>query len=491
MAFPMDSSDQLLTPVQRRASHMMLPVVALLLLLSLLIGVLYGQWLTAAAIGLPTAALTLAAIWQAPAALSTRLIVAGGLMIFSALQIHLLGGQIEAHFMIFILLSLLLIYRDWRPIVLAAAVIATHHLLFGYLQSLGGPVRVMPEQHMHHLLPMVLVHALYVIFQTALLLAMSRAMRREAIAGSELGNMSTHIGRQEGQFDLSFDDRPMRSRLGQSFQHTMHAVRRTLAEVVDSVLTLSRTEGEIADGNRQLAERSRDQNTSLEHAGTLIDALGRRVHDTSANADAASEHIRRNTELIVESCAGLEELAGTMNRMRESSGHIAEVTDLIDNIAFQTRILALNASIEAARAGISGRGFAVVAREVGTLAQKSAEASRQIADTIETTRHQILDNSTRADEVNNRMEQVRVQMQEINTLMDDIRHAGADQRERIDHLGEDIAAIGEGTRHNAALADTLREDVETLGGQTQRLREVLKVFVIRDDKAALGYRRGN
>ncbi|MFC0267020.1 methyl-accepting chemotaxis protein [Kushneria aurantia] len=478
MASTSSRIELLLAPVYQRASRMMSFMTLLLMVASIALAPFHDRWIAALAIGLPTTATVILAATRWPTALVTRLLFATALMIFAALQIHLLNGLIEAHFVIFILLSLLLLYRDWRPVVTAAGVIAVHHLLMGFLQSRGAPIYVMPADHLNHLMAMVLVHAAYVVMEATMLVAMTRLMRREAIAASELSAMSTHIGRQDGHFDLGVEEQSMFSTLGESFRHTLQAVRNTLHQVVESVAALSGTGRDITTGNERLAERTRDQGQALARASATLDQLGQRVQDNLTSADAASERTRHAGALVEQGCERVAQLGEATRQMRESSGHITEITALIDSIAFQTNILALNASVEAARAGESGRGFAVVAQEVGTLAQKSAEASRQIAETIASTRQHMETSSARADEVTDTMGEIAEQTRRINALMDEIRHAGSEQRDSIGQISRDIAAIGEGTRENGALAEELRDDVGELQGQAQRLHEALGVFVL-------------
>ncbi|MCE3027896.1 methyl-accepting chemotaxis protein [Salinicola sp. DM10] len=474
------SIDQLLAPVYIRANRLMTLVVVLLFLSSMGLAGVHQRWLAALAVGLPLMALALAAIRLAPTTLCTRLLVSTVLMGFAGLQIHLLAGMIEAHFAVFILLSLVLLYRDWRPAVMAAGVIAAHHLLFGFWQSRGGAVDVMPTHHLAQgqIMAMVILHAAYVVVETAMLVAMSRLMRREAIMGVELGAMGSHIGREPGQFDLAFDERHMWSPLGGSFRRTMLAVRSTLSEVVDSLLALSRTGETIAGANDQLAARTREASDALERATASLAQLGERGRDNAASADTASERMRQADTLMTQGNERVARLTETMRGMRDSAGRIADITSLIDGIAFQTHILSLNASVEAARAGESGRGFAVVAKEVGVLAQQSADASRQIAGVIEATQQQVNESSQRAEEVTTTMANIGEQVRQVNALMDEIRHASEAQRQAGTQIDEEIRAISRGARGNGALVDGLSESVESLRHQSRRLRDALDVFTL-------------
>lgn len=249
-----------LAPVYLKANSLLKIVILLLYLASLAMAPIHGRWFSSVLIGLVAVLIPLAAMSVWPTALLTRLLVASSLMALASLQIHLLSGLVEAHFLIFILLSVLLAYRDWRTIIGGAVVIALHHLIFSYVQHAGYSVYVMPASHLESsVLPMVAVHAVYVVVQTIGLCIMARQMERDAVSAEELGRLSSHLGRREGVFDLGFDDAAMQSHLGDHFKRTMLAVRRTLQSVAGSIEKVSATSKNIADGTGELLSRSEEQ----------------------------------------------------------------------------------------------------------------------------------------------------------------------------------------------------------------------------------------
>ncbi|HSO45960.1 MAG TPA: hypothetical protein VLQ47_10645, partial [Rhodoferax sp.] len=160
-----------------KADKLMLVVLWGLFALALALSGMHDTWLWSLVIGLPTALVPTALIFLLPGALLTRLVVAAALMVFTALHIHQAMGMEELHFGIFVLLAFLLSYRDWRPIVVAAAVAAVHHLSFNFLQTWGYGVVCFTEPG----LGVVLAHAAYVVVETGVLVYLAQILRKESL----------------------------------------------------------------------------------------------------------------------------------------------------------------------------------------------------------------------------------------------------------------------------------------------------------------------
>ncbi|WP_110665943.1 methyl-accepting chemotaxis protein [Salinicola halophilus] len=467
---------ELLGDVYLKANRVMRWLLGALFVTTLGMAGVHSLWAAALIVGLPATLGPVLLMRWLPTHLFTRLAVAFGLMVHAGLQIHLLLGMIEGHFVIFALLSALLAYRDWRPLVAAAVTISVHHLLFCYLQSQGLAVYVMPGSHLHAYLPMVLIHAAYVVAQTAILVLLARQSERDAISGEELARLSQHIGRREGTFDLGFDDVSMQSRVGNDFKRTMQAVRVTLRGVGGTLREVTRISDTLRQGNDELAGRNRRQESALERTQEKLDTLGRSVHDTSERSGRASALAAESGQAAEAGEALSTALTQAMQRLEEGSLRISEITEVIDGIAFQTNILALNASVEAARAGESGRGFAVVAGEVQDLANRSASASREIREQTEMSRRQILDGTDRAGEVARSMSDSLHRARTLATLVDEITIASREQRQDLDGVSGDVASIGEDTQHNGALVECVSQTAAQLQQHSQVLRAKLAVF---------------
>ncbi|NRB57648.1 MAG: methyl-accepting chemotaxis protein [Salinicola sp.] len=475
----MDSSSSprdLLTGVYVRANRLMELLLIVLCFATLGMAAVHDLWWPALVVGMPASIVPIVMIRCWPTALTTRLGVATAFMVHAGLQIHLLLGMIEGHFVIFVLLSILLAYRDWRVLACGAGVIAGHHLLFCYLQHQGWDIYVMPQSHMMAYLPMVLIHAAYVVVQTVVLGFLARQMARDAVTAEELSRLSRHIGRREGIFDLGFDDTTMRSHVGGEFKRTMQAVRATLGRVETTLVEVAGVSSTINQGNDELADRNRRQETALVRTQGKLEALGGSVQENSDHARRASTLASEAGGVAEEGQQMVDALTEAMHQLRESSNRITEITDLIDSIAFQTNILALNAAVEAARAGESGRGFAVVAGEVQALANRSAGASRDIRALIGDSRQQVVNGTARAEDVAHTMADMLARTNDVARLIDGISRACCRQSDDIGEVNADLRGIGQDTEENGLLVESVSRASERLRQQSCLLDEAISSF---------------
>lgn len=467
---------QLLAGIYTRANRLMMLLLGVLFVATLGMAAIHGLWWPAVMLGLPVTLLPMLLIQLSPTALITRLSVACAFMAHAGLQIHLLLGMIEGHFVIFVLLSVLLAYRDWRVLACGAVVIAIHHLLFCYLQHRGWGIYVMPESHMTAYLPMVLIHAAYVVVQALVLGFLARQMERDAISAEELGRLSSQLGRREGTFDLRFDDAEMRSPLGEHFKRTMLAVRVTLGRVRTAIAEVGDVSRIISRGNDELAERSRRQETALTRTQHKLETLNQSVHDNSDHAQRASSLADETGSIAEKGQRLVEALTLAMGGVRESAQQISDITDLIDSIAFQTNILALNASVEAARAGESGRGFAVVAGEVQALANRSANASRDIRALLDNARQQALGGTEKADAVARTMTDILTGTRDVARLITEISQASRHQSNDLAEVNTDLRGIGQDTQDNGVLVSDVAKAAERLRQQSSALIDAVASF---------------
>ncbi|MEN5066668.1 methyl-accepting chemotaxis protein [Achromobacter aegrifaciens] len=474
----MRNASDLLEDSYRRTDRAMLPLLWLLFAVGLCLAPQYGRWGAAIGVGLAAAGIpSLLILWR-PGRLSTRLVVACSLMVLAALHIHLMSGMAEIHFGIFVLLSLLLAYRDWRTILCAAVVIALHHLSFNFLQQWGYGTICFTEPS----LPMVLLHAAYVVVQAAALGWLAWKMERAAVAAEELARLSAHIGREAGVFDLRFGGMSMDSSLGRSFKATMDAVHRTLSGVRNTATALSAASRDIMQDNQQLEERTRTQADSLERTVASMRDLAANVHDNAGNALQArqlSDEARRIADTGSAAVAGV---ATVMGEIQQEANKISEITGLIDSIAFQTNILALNAAVEAARAGESGRGFAVVATEVRALAQRSASAAREIRTLIDGSLEKTSSGFRQADHAAGVIREVVASIERVAAIVGQIGDAGRAQSTDIDEVNQAVTQMDELTRQNAARVAQAADASAALQSQATELLQAVGVFRLQDER---------
>ncbi|ALM82814.1 methyl-accepting chemotaxis protein [Bordetella sp. N] len=486
----MHSPAFLLETSYRRVDRAMLPLLWALLVVTLFLAPQYGRWTSALAVGIPAALLPSLLILWAPARLITRLSVATALMVFAALQVHLTSGMTEMHFGVFVLLSLLLAYRDWRPILCAAVVIALHHVSFHYLQQWGYDISCFTNPS----LGILLLHATYVVVQASALGWLAWRMEKDAMTAEELARLSAHLGHESGRFDLRFGALAMNSRLAGAFKTTMDAVHRTMRHVRDSALVISANSNTLQQGYAQLEDRTRNQEATLERTAQSMRALAENVHHNATNADKAAELAVAARDVAGSGSQAVTEMAGVMGEIRQEAQRISEITGLIDSIAFQTNILALNAAVEAARAGESGRGFAVVAAEVRALAQRSATAAKDIRGLITASLDKTDDGARKADDAAAVMGDIVASVERVSTIVAEMGAANQAQRAGIEEVNGAVAEIGALTRDNAALVTAAAGASTTLEAEAGTLLQAVGLFRLSDGPKAMdqqGYGYGD
>jgi methyl-accepting chemotaxis protein len=472
----MTHNASLLVDSYRRTDRVMLPLLWLLFIVALSLAPQYGRWTSALAVGLIAAGLPTLLILLLPGKLITRLTVATALMVFAALHIQLASGMTEMHFGVFVLLSLLLAYRDWRPIVCAAVVIAVHHVLFSYLQKWGYGIYCFTTPGLN----IVMLHATYVVVQACALGWLAWRMEKDAATAAELARLSAHLGREPGVFDLRFGGMDMDSLLGSSFKDTMDAVHRTMSHVRAAAAAISGASHEILQGNAQLEQRTQTQTESLERTAASMRALADNVHDNAANADKAAQLAVAARAVAGAGSQAVTDVAAVMGEIRQEAKKISEITGLIDSIAFQTNILALNAAVEAARAGESGRGFAVVASEVRALAQRSATAARDIRGLIRTSLEKTDNGTRKADDAAGVMTEIVASVDRVSVLIQQIGQASQTQSGGIDEVNHAVSQIDELTRQNATLVTGMAGASAALESQAAQLLDAVRLFLLNE-----------
>lgn len=232
----------------------------------------------------------------------------------------------------------------------------------------------------------------------------------------------------------------------------------------------------LAAGGIQLSERTAEQAGMLQETAAGMSTLADTVNATSENAEQASTQAHRVATLAEQGAQAVERVVARMHDIAESARHIADIVGVVDGIAFQTNLLALNAAVEAARAGESGRGFAVVAGEVRTLAQRSANAAREIKSLIAGSATHVEAGVREVGEAGQTIGAMRDAVAQVTALVHEISHAAAEQAAGIGAMHEAMSGLDRNTQENAALAEETAAAVAALEGRAQRLSEAVSVF---------------
>ncbi|WP_082580001.1 methyl-accepting chemotaxis protein [Pelomonas sp. Root1444] len=241
----------------------------------------------------------------------------------------------------------------------------------------------------------------------------------------------------------------------------------------ESVATAS---GQIAQGNADLSQRTEQQASSLQETAASMEELSATVNHNTDTARQAEQMATGAARVAETGGQVMGQVVDTMEQITTSSRKIADIIGTIDGIAFQTNILALNAAVEAARAGEQGRGFAVVAGEVRLLAQRSAEAAREIKALIGASVERVEAGNTLVGEAGRTMGEVVSQVRRVSDLISEISAASGEQSKGIAQVGEAVNQLDQVTQQNAALVEESAAAAESLRVQAGQLAETVSTF---------------
>ncbi|MBM6551741.1 methyl-accepting chemotaxis protein [Marinomonas ostreistagni] len=283
------------------------------------------------------------------------------------------------------------------------------------------------------------------------------------------GDMSARITQDySGQFD------DLKRYCNQTSENlsTMIGQIRSAAETINAAAT------EIAQGNSDLSNRTETQASSLEETASSMEEITATVRLNADNAQQANVLASDASKVAEQGGVIIAQVVTTMGSINDSARKISDIIGVIDGIAFQTNILALNAAVEAARAGEQGRGFAVVASEVRTLAQRSANAAKDIKSLISDSVAKITDGNELVNQSGDTMGQIVEAIKQVNMLMSDIASASAQQASGIDEINRAVTQMDEMTQQNAALVEEAAASAESLKSQAGHLEDEVARFVL-------------
>ncbi len=300
---------------------------------------------------------------------------------------------------------------------------------------------------------------------------------RDIVAGLKLAVQATE---RMARHDLSVPlDGHRRDELGaltqalEAMRSALHQLATQVREVSTSIVTAS---ADIAQGNHDLSLRTEKQAGSLEQTSASMLEMDRELHQSADSAQQASQLAAGASEVAVRGGRVVNEVVATMSSISASSQRIAEIIGVLDGIAFQTNILALNAAVEAARAGEQGRGFAVVASEVRMLAQRSAQAAREIKGLIHESVERVDAGSRLADQAGSTMQDVVSQVKRVSELIHEITTSTVHESSDIGQVKDAVSQLDLMTQQNAALVEQSAAAANSLRQQAHGLQEAVSAF---------------
>ena len=282
------------------------------------------------------------------------------------------------------------------------------------------------------------------------------------------GDLSTSISLKRGDTDS----------LLAWLNNMQTGLSRAVSDVRKGSDYVSHASQEIASGNQDLSTRTEQQASELQQTAATMDELGTTVRNNADSALQASQLAHSASEVAVRGGEVVGRVVQTMKGINESSRKISDIIGVIDAIAFQTNILALNAAVEAARAGEQGRGFAVVAAEVRNLAQRSAEAAKEIKGLIGASVDRVEQGSALVDQAGVTMQEVVASIRRVSDIVSEISSASAEQSSGVAQVGQAITRMDQGTQQNAALVEQSAAAADSLKQQAEQLVAAVAVFKI-------------
>ncbi|MFZ6742238.1 methyl-accepting chemotaxis protein [Undibacterium sp. JH2W] len=285
-----------------------------------------------------------------------------------------------------------------------------------------------------------------------------------------------------GNGDLTQQLKPTsRDEMGQlvsALENMRQSLMQTVTMVRQSSGSIAISSEEIATGNMDLSSRTEQQAASLEETASSMEELTSTVQQNADNARQASTLASNASEVASRGGQVVGDVVHTMSSIKESSKKIVDIIGVIDGIAFQTNILALNAAVEAARAGEQGRGFAVVATEVRNLAQRSANAAKEIKELISSSVDKVEVGSRLVDDAGKTMDEIVVSIKNVADIMAEITAASAEQRDGINQVSLAIGKMDEATQQNAALVEQAAAAASSMRDQANNLNNAVSIFKI-------------
>ncbi|MDT7836597.1 methyl-accepting chemotaxis protein [Aquabacterium sp. OR-4] len=296
--------------------------------------------------------------------------------------------------------------------------------------------------------------------------------------------------RRIGEGDLTVDiDTTRKDEIGEvlsSLAHMRDSLRRVVSQVQQAAESIQVASSEVASGNQDLSQRTEQAASNLQQTASSIEQLTGTVRQSADSAAQANQLAASAQSVAQRGGDVVSQVVSTMDAINQSSKKISDIIGTIDGIAFQTNILALNAAVEAARAGEQGRGFAVVAGEVRSLAQRSAEAAREIKGLIGASVEKVESGSRLVQDAGSTMSEIVSSVSRVTDIIGEISAASTEQSSGIGLVNGAIGSLDQMTQQNAALVEESAAAAESLREQAKRLAEVVSTFKVNAGSQAAG-----
>ena len=308
------------------------------------------------------------------------------------------------------------------------------------------------------------------------------------VAVNEIAAGLSRLADQDLEHQIDRQFHPSFEKLRADFNRSVEKLRSAMLRIAESTGTIGSGAQEIATASDDLSKRTEQQAASLEETAAALDEITSAVKKSAEGAAHARQVVASADEDAKKSALVVRQAVEAMDAIAKSAQQISQIIGVIDEIAFQTNLLALNAGVEAARAGDAGRGFAVVASEVRALAQRSAEAAKEIKGLISSSTAQVDGGVRLVAETGKSLERIMTQVADINGVISDIASGAQEQATGLQQVNTAINQMDQVTQQNAAMVEETTAASHSLSEETAQLVDLVGEFQVGGAKADLTIR---